>query len=182
MGVASCPSSSSRVGPALAALLAAVLLAGVPAQAQHDDDHGVQLDFTRAPADTVVWGTLAKVGLKRVDGKIARTFTAPIRELDGKKITLYGYVTRVDGRAGPQRVFLLSSQKIACRGCSAPVEPEGIVEVTLVHAVDLAKLLKASDAAAVRGRLVLVKDDSSGLLYQLVDGRLVHGENRARAR
>lgn len=170
---------SWRGGPAMAPLLAACLLTVVPAdaQAQHHDNHGAQLDFTRAPADTVAWGTLAKVYVQRVDGKLARTFTAPLRALDGKKIALYGYVTRVDDAPGPQRLFLLSSQKIACRGCAAPVEPEGIVEVTLSRAVDLVQLLKASDAAAVRGKLVLVKDDSRGLIYQMVDARLVPQDN-----
>ena len=168
----------------MAALLAACLLIVVPAAAQAPphDDHGAQLDFTRAPANTVAWGTLAKVLVRRVDGKLARTFTAPIRDLDGKKLTLYGYVTRVDDAPGPQRLFLLSAQKIACRGCAAQVEPEGIVEVTLSRAVDLVQLLKASDAAAVRGKLVLVKDDTHGLIYQMVEARLVPQEHSARGR
>ena len=40
----------------------------------------------------------------------------------------------------------------------------------------------ASDAAAVRGKLVLVKDESRGLIYQLVGARLVSRENSARGR
>lgn len=160
----------SRIVVAL--LCAGLQLAPAPSHAA-DDDHGPTLDFTQAPADTVLWGTLAKVGLRRVDGKFVRTFTAPVRDLDGKSVTLYGWVTPVDDRAGPQRVFLLSSEKIDCRGCATPVEPEGIVEVTLKRPADLKRLTQTSPALAVRGTLVLVKDDAKGLLYQLVDGQVV---------
>jgi len=157
----------------VALLCAGLQFAHVPAVHAADDDHGPTLDFTQAPKDTVLWGTLAKVGLRRVDGKFVRTFTAPVRDLDGKTVTLYGWVTPVDDRAVPQRVFLLSSQKIDCRGCATPVEPEGIVEVTLKRPADLKRLTQTSPALAVRGTLVLVKDDAKGLLYQLVDGQVV---------
>ncbi|MDB6002196.1 MAG: hypothetical protein JWP52_3895 [Rhizobacter sp.] len=155
---------------------------GIAASANDDDEHVPQLDFTQAPKDTLVWGTLAKTGVRRIDGKFVRTFTAPVLELDGKTVTLYGYATPVDDHADPHRLFLLSSQRIACRGCAAPVEPEGIVEVTLKRPVALRTLLKASDALAVRGKLVLVKDDAKGLLYQLVDGAVVDKAGRPKTR
>lgn len=153
-----------------------------PAHAGDDDDHVPELDFTQAPADTLVWGALAKVGVRRIDGKLVRTFTAPVLALDGKRVTLYGYATPVDDLADPRKLFLLSSVRIACRGCAAPVEPEGVVEVNLKRPAFLRTMLRTTDALPVHGKLVLVKDDAKGLLYQMLDAQVVTRGGRVRTR
>lgn len=160
---------------AAAALLVATALAvaGASARAHDGDEHEGELDFTRAPQGTMLWGTLAKVGVWRSEGRLKRTFTEPIRKFDGKQVTLYGYVTPVDGPADLHRMFLLSSQKIACRGCAKPVEPEGIVEVNLKRPVALRKVAGPSEVLAVRGKLELVTDDAKALIYRLGDGEVV---------
>ena len=160
--------------------LLAMGMCATPAHAGDDDDHVPELDFTQAPADTLVWGALAKVGVRRIDGKLVRTFTAPVLELDGKKVTLYGYATPVDELADPRKLFLLSSVRIACRGCAAPVEPEGVVEVNLKRPAYVRKMLRTTDALPVRGKLVLVKDDSKGLIYQMVDAQILTRGGRVR--
>jgi hypothetical protein len=157
-------------------------MCAMPARADDDHDHVPELDFTQAPSGTLVWGALAKVGIRRIDGKIVRTFTAPVLELDGKRVTLYGYATPVNDLADPRRLFLLSSVRIACRGCAAPVEPEGVVEVSLKRPAYLRTMLRTTDALPVRGKLVLVKDDSKGLLYQMVDAQIITRDGRARIR
>lgn len=154
-------------------LTVALAVAGHGAFAHDGDEQEGELDFTHAPQGTVLWGTLAKVGVWRDDGKLKRTFTAPIRQLDGHQITLYGHVTPVDGPARLHRVFLLSSQKIACRGCAKAVEPEGIVEVNLRKPVALHTLAGASEVLAVRGKLELVTDDATALIYRLADSEVV---------
>jgi hypothetical protein len=154
-------------------LAAALALAGASARAHDGDEHEGELDFTRAPQGTMLWGTLAKVGVWRSEGKLKRTFTEPIRKFDGKQVTLFGYVTPVDGPADLHRMFLLSSQKIACRGCAKPVEPEGIVEVNLKRSVALRKLAGPSEVLAVRGKLELVTDDAKALIYRLADSEVV---------
>ena len=162
--------------PLAAALFAALPWAATPALA-HGDDHGpgldLDLDFTKAPKDTLPWGMLAKVGLRRVDGKLVRTFLPPVRALAGKRITLYGYATAVKDSADPHSLFLLSSQRIVCRGCSTPVEPEGIVEINTTRPTNLKQRLQQSDVMAVRGRLVLIEDDAKSVLYRLTDSVIV---------
>jgi len=154
-------------------LAAALALAGASARAHDGDEHEGELDFTRAPQGTLLWGTLAKVGVWRSEGKLKRTFTEPIRKFDGKQVTLFGYVTPVDGPADLHRMFLLSSQRIACRGCAKPVEPEGIVEVNLKRPVALRKLAGPSEVLALRGKLELVTDDAKALIYRLADSEVV---------
>ncbi|MDM0000696.1 hypothetical protein QTI24_18925 [Variovorax sp. J22P240] len=154
------------------AVATVIALAGAAVHA-HDDEHEGELDFGRAPQGTMLWGTLAKVGVWRSEGKLVRKFTQPIRQYDGKKVTLYGYVTLVDGPTSPHRMFLLSSQKIACRGCARPVEPEGIVEVSLKRPADLRRLAGPAEVLAVRGKLELVQDDATALLYRLADSEIV---------
>lgn len=166
---------SSRRGRRLllgGVVLAIAHLAGGLAYA-HPDEEGPELDFTRAPADTVLWGTLAKVGVKRSQGKLEREFLAPVRALAGKRLTLYGFATAIDEKREPQRMFLLSSQPILCRGCAQPVEPEGVVEINLAQPFDLWRHLGRSQALVVQGQLELVEDDSKTVLYRLVDSSLL---------
>lgn len=152
-------------------ILSLAHFAGGPACA-HPGEEGPELDFTRAPADTVLWGTLAKVGVKRSQGKLEREFLAPVRALAGKRLTLYGFVTAIDEKREPQRMFLLSSQPIFCRGCAQPVEPEGVVEINLAQPFDLWRHLDQSQTLVVRGKLELVEDDTKSVLYRLVDSTL----------
>ena len=155
-----------------AVILAIAHLSGGPAWA-HSGEEGPELDFTRAPADTVLWGTLAKVGVKRGQGKLEREFLAPVRALAGKRLTLYGFATAVSEKREPQRMFLLSSQPILCRGCAQPVEPEGVVEINLAQPFDLWRHLGQSQTLVVRGTLELVEDDTKSVLYRLVDSSLL---------
>jgi hypothetical protein len=154
---------------ATALLVAAALpWAGSPAVA-HDDDHGQELDFTQAPKDTLPWGMLAKVGLRRAEGKLVRNFLPPVRALAGKRITLYGYATAVKDSADPHSLFLLSSQRIVCHGCATPVEPEGIVEINMARPFKLKQRLRHSDVMAIKGKLELIEDDAKSVLYRLTD-------------
>lgn len=146
-------------------------LASVTARAE-DHAAAAALDFTRAPKETLAWGELARVGVTRTDHGLARRFLPGIRALAGKRIVLYGYATPIDASTEPARIFLLSSQPIACAGCEIAVEPEGVVEVRLARGVALHRLIRRSPAMAVRGTLVLV-DDERDVLYRLVDSAIV---------
>ena len=148
--------------------LAAAHLSGGPAYA-HSDEEGPELDFTRAPANTVLWGTLAKVGVKRSQGKLEREFLPPVRALAGQRLTLYGFATAVDEKREPQRMLLLSSQPIFCRGCAQPVEPEGVVEINFAQPFDVWRHLGRSQTLLVEGKLELIEDDTRSVLYRLVD-------------
>jgi hypothetical protein len=141
----------------------------VVAISAHAHDAGDMLDWTHAPRDTLPWGVLAKVGIRHVDGRVVPQFLPPVLELDGQRVTLYGFMTPV-GEEPRSPQFLLSERPLACGSCD-PVGPEGIVEVNMKSAVP-----RATRAIAVRGVLHVLPADPKNVLYRLTDARIVTRE------
>lgn len=154
------------VGRLAGAALTAFLLCSPPAHA-HDDGDMFDLDFTKAPPNVLVWGELEKVGVQRHHGQYQITFLPPVLALDGKEVTMYGYMTPV-APGNTHTKFLLSMAPLACAGCTTPTGPEGIVEVNVkkAHA-------GTTEPLAVRGTMTLVKNDPDGLIYRIVDGEVL---------
>jgi uncharacterized protein len=147
-------------------VLAFALLAFACLSSHAHETTGPKLDFTQAPRDVLPWGQLAKVGVRRAGGRLEVKFLPPVLALDGKRVALYGFMTPV-GTGPMHKRFLLSMQPLFCPDCEQ-TGPDGIVEVNVkkpepVH----------SQALAVRGTLLLVKDDSPRVLYRLVDAAVV---------
>lgn len=157
-----------------AAVLAALALAAVPGTAPAHDA-GVPLDFSQAPPDTLPWGALAKVAVRQVDGRVVPQFLPPVLALDGRRVTLFGFMAPV-GDERLVRQFLLSPQPLLCGSCE-PVGPEGIVEVNPV-----APVARTDRALAVRGVLHVLHADPKNVLYRLTDARVVTRASAARAR
>jgi hypothetical protein len=121
----------------------------------------------------VLWGTLAKVGVRRENGDLIPTFLAPLPAMEGQRIVLYGYMTaRPETRL--QKRFLLSPRPIFCGDC-APVGPEEIVEVVVYRPIAI-----ADHPLAIRGKLALLRSAPEGLLYRLDNAELVAGANSPR--
>lgn len=135
--------------------------------AAHEEDESYPLDFTQAPDGVLPWGELAKVGVMREGGRIEVRFLPPVLALEGKPVTLYGYMTTVDQGTLHKR-FLISMQPLFCRACTLPITPDGIVEVNMVE-----PMAARDEALAVRGTLALVRNDPNGLIYRLVAARVV---------
>jgi hypothetical protein len=133
-------------------------------------DAGEMLDWSRAPRDTLPWGALAKVGVRYVDGRLVPQFLPPVLQLDGQRVTLYGFVTQVGDGPG-HRQFLLTERPLACGSCD-PVGPEGIVEVNTKRRVPSTK-----QAIAVRGVLHVLPSNPKNVLYRLTDARIVSRES-----
>lgn len=126
-----------------------------------------ELDFSQAPKGVLPWGILAKAGVTHRDGKLSVNFLPPVQALDGKRVTLYGFMTPVY-KQDRHRTFLLSMRPLTCVGCTVPPRPEGIVEVSVKRPEP------ARDRPiAVRGRLELVKDAANGPIYRLRDASVV---------
>ena len=158
---------AGRVAGLLCRLAAAVLLTlpALPTLA-HEGEEGT-LDFSKAPADVLPWGLLAKVGVRYVDDRVVPLFLPPVLALDKKRVTLYGYMTPVDS-GSLQRRFLLSWRPIFCAGCERPIGPEGIVEVNMLRPV-----ASTREALAVRGELRVLQNDPMNVLYRMHDAIVV---------
>ena len=161
--------------PALAftASIALALSFSVVGPALAHDAGTFTLDFRDAPRSTMPWGMLAKVGLRREDGKLVPQFLAPLPAMAGTPVVLYGYMTSQPG-GGPQKRFLLSPRPIFCGEC-APVGPEEIVEVVLDRTTPA-----TNRPLAVRGKLALLQSAPDGLLYRLENASVAPGPREHR--
>jgi hypothetical protein len=118
-------------------------------------------DYKDAPADVVLWGDLARALVVRKGSTYEATFLPPVLALDGKTISIVGYVTPVAGKATRSKQFLLSSHAVLCGECEPPT-PTELVEVNTKD------LVMAKDGVAtVTGQFEILKNDPKGLVYRL---------------
>ena len=127
---------------------------------------GPEADFAHAPETVLPWGELAKVGVRRTAGRLDVTFLPPVHALDGKEVTLYGFMTPV-APGTTHRRFLLSMQPLFCAHCEQ-TGPEGIVEVNVREPEPT-----SNEPLAVRGSFMLVEDGGAGAIYRLTNAVVV---------
>jgi uncharacterized protein len=145
-------------------------LAATPAdQGEHGpgDRHLTEKDFREAPKDLVLWGHLAKVGVTRKGGRQNVIVLPAVQALDGKMVTLVGFMTQVH-RGDRSKQFLLGDKPFLCDDCHASPGPAEIVEVNLKAAEP-----KRSSSIMVRGKLQVLKDDPNGLIYRLTEAKVI---------
>ena len=159
-------SGVASLGFALGGWLATVPASAAPPDADDPHHHaeGTSLsaaDFKHSPKDLVLWGDLARARVTRSGGRFHVTFLPQVRALDGKTVTLVGFMAPVhSGKRHTQ--FLLSDRRFLCDGCQSPPPPQSVVEVNSRVAEP------ARDRPiTVRGSLELVGDDPNGLIYRL---------------
>lgn len=111
---------------------------------------------------TLDWGQLARAGASMYrDGRISR-FPADLHGLDGKEVTLAGYMMPFSD-ADRHSEFMFSALQFHCAGCM-------MGELNRMVAVSAAKPVAYADRALVlRGRLRLLEDEASPLFYRLED-------------
>jgi len=117
--------------------------------------------YKNAPADVVLWGDLARALVVRKGSTYQTTFLAPVLALDGKTISIVGYVTQVMKKDTPSKQFLLSSHAFLCDECEPPT-PTELVEVNTKDFV-----MAKDGVATVRGQFEVLKNDPKGLAYRL---------------
>lgn len=155
-------------GVAVAFAIVAALAGLDDARAHGEPGHA--LDFDQAPSDTLPWGVLAKVGIRRSGGRVIAEFLPPVAALHGQRVTLYGHATAAAAGTAPQRRFLLTPRPIVCPGCEEPLGPEGVVAVELRRPI-----APPARPIAVRGRFLTVRDDPDAVLYRIEDASVVRG-------
>ena len=117
--------------------------------------------YKDAPADVVLWGDLARALVVRKGSTYQTTFLPPVLALDGKTISIIGYVTPVMTKDTPSKQFLLSDHVFLCDECEPPT-PTELVEVNTKDFV-----MAKDGVATIRGQFEVVKNDPKGLAYRL---------------
>jgi hypothetical protein len=124
-------------------------------------------EFRGAPPDLVLWSELEKVGidLDKASGRIKADFLPAVLRLEGKTVTLVGYMN-IPEAGKSYRQFLLSDQPFLCDTCHATPSARGIVEVNLREAI-AGKSTANIVTIMVRGKLRLLRNSERGLIYRL---------------
>ncbi len=130
-----------------------------------------QPDPPELPAGATSWDTLGKatVVFSEANGEETVTTIIPpeVDILDGKPVTLMGFMFPIDAEPKLQR-FLLVEYPVDCPFCFA-----GTVEPSRMVAVEAGKPMDWHDEAVVlAGRLEVVRNDADGLVYRLHDAQL----------
>jgi hypothetical protein len=120
---------------------------------------------------TGTWAVLAHV----TDGTDPSTtviapanFTADIRAMAGKEITLTGYVQPVSGGFGKKQDYLLSSNTFHCPYCYQAGRGSLVLASLEGHTATA-----STKKVTVKGTLVLQEKDSSDFYFQLKNAKIV---------
>lgn len=124
-------------------------------------------DFEGAPEDLVLWGELAKAGVTRKAGRYDVAFLPPVLALEGRTITLIGFMAPVHP-GEREKQFLLSDTRFLCDTCQSAPAPQSIVEVNAKEGQPVHER-----PIMVRGKLELVRDSPHGLIYRLHDATVI---------
>ena len=151
----------------------AVLLTLPATQAWSLDPSSGQAQFGQPPnelsaqkllprAQDELWNKLAKcaVGFEGRKGIITLELTPEVKALDGKTITLHGFVLPMDG-SDLTKHFLLSRNTPVCMFCP-PGEPNEVVEVRSEHAIAW-----SSRMVSVTGKFSLINDEENALFFRI---------------
>ena len=114
----------------------------------------------------VTWETLAQVSVVRQKDRYVTEFSQQVLALDKREVRLRGFMLPLE-QGATQRRFLLSAQPPDCAFCM-PGSAEQFAEV-----LTRAPVKYVTDAITLSGTFVLVRDDSGGLLYRLIEAKLV---------
>jgi len=126
-----------------------------------------QSDFDGAPDDLVLWGELAKAGITRKAGRYNVTFLPSVLALEGKTVTLLGFMAPVHP-GELEKQFLLSDTRFLCDTCQTAPAPQSIVEVNAEEGQPVRER-----PIMVRGKLELVRDSRHGLIYRLHNAKVI---------
>ena len=94
-------------------------------------------------------------------------FSKDIRAMEGKEVTVKGYVIPVEGYKSHKEFVFSAFPYNMCFFCGG-AGPETVMEIEAVEAVEY-----SADAITLRGKLQLNDSDINRLIYSLTDARVV---------
>ena len=129
----------------------------------------------RAQSSTTenLWKTLTKITyVKEYDEflgfKIDRpVFSEEIKALDGKEVTVKGFIIPVEGYKGHKEFILSAFPYSMCFFCGG-AGPESVMEVQAVDAINY-----VAESIVLKGKLHLNSEDVNKLMFSLSEARLV---------
>lgn len=119
----------------------------------------------------VSWKTLAQVEPVQQNSRMTLRFSKDVLALDQQQVRIQGFIVPLD-LGGDQKHFLLSAVPPSCPYCM-PAGPEALVEVFTKKSVAY-----GLEPIIVGGKLAVLQDDSSGLLYRLKDAETIQARRR----
>ena len=120
-----------------------------------------------------LWRTLAKITFRKeydemVGFKIdVPVFSDAIESLEGKEVTIKGYIIPVEGYKGHKEFILSAFPYNMCFFCGG-AGPETVMEVVAQTAIEY-----TAEAVTIKGKLELNDNDINRLMYAMTDAVLV---------
>lgn len=120
-----------------------------------------------------LWKTLAKITYKKefdefLGFKIDKpVFSEAIKALDGKEVTVKGFIIPVEGYKGHKEFILSAFPYSMCFFCGG-AGPESVMEVSALEPIEY-----STEAITIKGKLKLNSDDVNELMYALTGAKLV---------
>jgi hypothetical protein len=133
----------------------------------------VPIAMLKAQSTDNIWKTLSKISYKKeyddvMGFKIDKpVFGDAIKALDGKEITVKGYIIPVEGYKSHKEFIFSAFPYSMCFFCGG-AGPETVMEVEAVEGIKF-----ASDAITIKGIIKLNDKDINRLMYKLVNAKLV---------
>jgi hypothetical protein len=120
-----------------------------------------------------LWKTLARITyVKEFDSflgfKVDKpVFSEAIKALNGKEVTVKGFIIPVEGYKGHKEFILSAFPYTMCFFCGG-AGPESVMEVTTLESVEY-----STESIVLKGKLHLNSDDVNKLMFSLTEARLV---------
>lgn len=127
----------------------------------------------QAPATESLWKTLSKITyIKEYDEflgfKVDKpVFSEAIKALNGKEVTVKGFIIPVEGYKGHKEFILSAFPYANCFFCGG-AGPESVMEVSAIDPVNY-----TAEAITLKGKLVLNSTDVNKLMFALTGAKLV---------
>ena len=120
-----------------------------------------------------LWKTLSKITFKKQYDEMMGfkvdipVFSKDIRSMEGKEVTVKGYVIPVEGYKSHKEFVFSAFPYNMCFFCGG-AGPETVMEIVALEPVEY-----SADAITLRGKLQLNDSDINRLIYSLTDARVV---------
>ena len=120
-----------------------------------------------------LWKTLAMITYKKeydefLGFKIDKpVFSQEIKALDGKEVTVKGFIIPVEGYKGHKEFILSAFPYSMCFFCGG-AGPETVMEVKAIDAIQY-----TAESITIRGKLHINSSDVNQLMYSMTDAKLV---------
>jgi hypothetical protein len=127
----------------------------------------------QAGANESLWKTLARITYKKeydefLGFKIDKpVFSDQIKALNGKEVTVKGFIIPVEGYKGHKEFILSAFPYSMCFFCGG-AGPESVMEVSAIEPIEY-----SAESVVIKGKLKLNSDDVNKLMYSLYEAKLV---------